>query len=143
MAFYARIIFDNIRPPMKVYVHDAGHEAFSSAWGAKEHMVKIIDTWDERFFDVNYVLAALWAKAHTKIAEVFCYKGIETWPGNPEVFSYVFKNGKLWTRERNIEDEDTTIMRGMEGMHRRETKNLAEYIATHPHLGKLEPSTKL
>ncbi len=131
MGFEANgnIVTDSVGVPIKLYAHEAGlREAFSGSWQeAMRYGGIVLGRNRERLMPADFVLAVVWSDGNSPIVEAFSYFGVDPWPGNPEVRSYVFKNGVYVPEERGIECEDTTILRGQEGQLRRRTKSLEEY----------------
>jgi len=76
----------------------------------------------------------------------FGFKDIKGWPGNPDVYGWVWENGFRQKRDEINEPltcEDTTIMLGREGAYRWECKDLRMFLYYPPDLGELEPNTSI
>jgi len=94
--------------------------------------------------DFVYFIGILWGKERVKALDLFGYKDIdpkstgEPWQrSNPDIGLWVIKNG-VWVSEGGS-CEDSVIILGREGEHRRKTSGLAEFIETFPNLRDLEP----
>ncbi len=149
MPFIARISLPHAPKPAKLYVHEAGYkDTIGDVSYARRHALDVLYDNSDIIKPADFFLVALWGKNGTKITEVCGYDGIDPWPGNPDIRSWVFHNGvyrpEISPKEKDpVACEDTFIAFGDEGMYRRRTRSLEEYIVTYPHLGDLEPPINL
>ena len=96
----------------------------------------------------DYLLGAIWGKKDEKIIDLFGFSDISEWPGNPDVTSFVIKNGGYDTREDDdsfVESYtcgDTLIMLGEEEKYRRTTKSLDEYMRNPPEISVMKALKK-
>ena len=82
----------------------------------------------------NYGIVVVWSEGIDLHHDWFLFWGIQEWPGNPKVDSYVFQNGMWRPRARSVTCGDSLIMLGIEEQHRRTTKSRAEYLRIRPDL---------
>lgn len=158
MAFIDVIsIADNIPVPVRAYVHEAGFEevydgSVEMARAYLESFMKDSLNWysgkEIRGFD--YILGAVWGKKDKdeKIIDLFGFSDINEWPGNPDVTSFVIKNGS-YDADENYDSTlksytcgDTLIMLGEEEAYRRTTKNLEEYFRNPPSISVMRTLEK-
>ncbi len=147
MVFITRFTLADRTPPVRAYVHKAGlKEAYSTTLPqlfqeeknrVRNYLIEVLDKNQEEYSKYRYLLAALWGQINpsdqTKAAKVIDFSGFsgiddEKWPGNPDVFSWVVKDG-VCIPTNQITCGDTLIALGVEEQLRRRTKNLADYIA--------------
>lgn len=129
----------------RIYVHEAGAgEAFGTTPSGypdtSAAAFHAINLFTHRFFHdtpADFLIAALYGDHGDKIAEVFGYSGTDPWPGNPDVYSWVFRNGIYRPSERQIACADTMLVLGREEEARRRTPDLRTYLANPPDLGDL------
>ena len=127
------------RKPLRVYCHEAGYvDAFQRGPNSPRTYVEEIFARHKRILEpADFLIAALWGDKGQKIAEVFGYAGIYPWPGNPEVNSWVFRDGIYHLYEREIACGDTMIVLGEEEKARRKSPNLQFYMENPPEIGDL------
>lgn len=143
MLFKARLVAPNRTPPARIYWHSAGaNEVFlNDADKARIYVREILDEQRESLSHFDYLLGAVWGAlwsdakvpAEDKVLDLFGYNDTRVWPGNPDVHSYVFRNGEPSLRNP-ITCGDTMIVLGLEEEYRRNTHNLKEYMRTPPRL---------
>ena len=148
MAFIARFNIPERTPPVKVYFHIGGTIAYSGHLSVLDHakicLQKVLDKDPLRINGYAYLIAMMWGRSKDVISEkmidLFGFGGVnnKTWPGNPDVYSWVVSNG-VYVSEENITCGDSLIVLGKEEEHRRKTRSLEEFISTFPHMGNLEP----
>lgn len=141
MAFIARVSLPHTEPPARGYVHSLA-SAFESAEEAKAYLNRVLRQ-KQVVGSAEFVLAAVWGDRHTRIAELFGYCDISEWPGNPEVYSWVFEDGVYKPEKRNIACGQTMQVLGREEDYRLTTASLPDYMAAPPHCGSLEPPLNL
>jgi hypothetical protein len=87
------------------------------------------------FHDMDFFLAGVWGDNGDKMIDFFKYSGLNgEWPGNPEMTSFVFRNGVYQPEERGVTCGDGLIILGTEERHRRTTSDLSEYLGSPPNL---------
>ncbi len=132
--------------PTRGYFWEAGlNENFGSPAEAREYLRQLLVHNHEIIEPAIFNIAAVWGNSGKKVVELFGYGDFLhlAWPGNPEVYSWVFENGVYKPKERNVACAETMMVLGMEEDHRRTTHSLDEYMKTPPHLGELEPALYL
>ena len=125
--------------PGRLYVHQAGHQLFlglceDNYVPAVNYVLEILGEKIDLFKPADFVLPILWGDANTPVAEIFGYGDMREWPGNPTVYNWVFRNGVHMPEERQISCGDTIVLLGIEENHRRNSRNLEEYIMNPPEL---------
>lgn len=133
MAFLARMLLPEQRA--KLYLHEYGYE--NAFGGGQAGLVAGRAYFLETVTQVQHILplpddfmlAALWGDdGGSRMAEMFAYKGIEKWPGNPTVYSLVFRNGVYEAKTRQIACEDMMLAFSDESAFRRTTKSPEEFL---------------
>lgn len=141
--------------PFRGYVIDYGFdESFESDVGrATELLQRVMRRSGPAWVAANtdFMLGVFWGdpECHlggpAKVMDLYGYSlnlesvGPLDGPGNPDVKPYVLKNG-VWQCSRPTFCEDSFIMLGQEGRHRRQCEDLETAMRTWPDLGDLEPS---
>jgi hypothetical protein len=143
MPFIARISLPGALRPTRAYLYEPGFEdGFGSVKGARDYLAQVLDVGSKIngvITPADYILAALWSDKDSKVAELFGYGGISDWPGNPEVYSWVFKDGIYLPGQRKIACGEATRILGTEEDYRITTKSLKEFMEKPPQLRELEP----
>ncbi len=155
MAFIGRINLPDLKVPVRAYVHEAGfNEAYKGDIEEAQAYLKDFMTDSLRWYSgkeimkFDYLLGAIWGKKDEKIIDLFGFSDISEWPGNPDVTSFVIKNGGYDTREDDdsfVESYtcgDTLIMLGEEEKYRRTTKSLDEYMRNPPEISVMKALKK-
>ena len=128
-------------PPFRAYLHGAGIETFAESQvtelAAKEHLLETLDVNNKLLEDAVFLLAAIWCKEGDQMIDLFRYADVvPDWkenPGNPDFLDpLVFKNGVYQPDAKVRTCEDTIIVLGAEGKHRRKSKNLTDYMKRPP-----------
>ena len=125
--------------PGRAYLHSFGAEfygknRFEIVESAREFLKEIQKNRD--FSNIAekekllYFLAAMWAENGTRVADIFGFKNIPTWPGNPEILNYDYRNNTVTPMAFTC--GDSIIAFGREEEHRRKTKSLEEYLLRPP-----------
>src|SRR3989338_3842919 len=122
--------------PTKAYLHSAGINNYGDTRGKQiiTAMDYVKDVKNSGGFsdiiekeNLEYTLAAIWADRDEKVIDFFGFgDAIDNWPGNPEVKSWVFRNGIFFRGGSTC--GDTLIMLGEEEKIRRKTQNLQDYF---------------
>ena len=107
---------------------------------AESYLSEVIRDNAAKFKDIEFLVSILWGDKGLKVADVFGYAKIDAWPGNPEVYNWVIKNGVYRPDETCITCANSIRMLGMEETARRGTKSLEEYMKLNPVLGDLQPT---
>lgn len=139
MPFLKRFSIPHAVRPTRAYVHEAGFtDAYDSRFNRPETYIgKIFEKHATVFEPDDFLIMALWGDDGQQIAEVFGYFGINPWPGNPEVNSWVFKDGIYHPKQRNICCGETLIVLGREEEARRKSPSLQHYMQNPPEIGEL------
>ena len=137
--------------PGRIYLHRTGSEVFngdgmsSPIKNAALYAQNVLKVRLCTMRDYAYFLGVLWGEGREKVLDLFGYEIMEpssakeAWQkSNPDVDLWVIRGGEWISENRTC--EDTTIILGREGEHRRRTAGLAEFINTFPDLGSLEPA---
>ncbi len=141
MVFEYRVNLPNKEPPGRVYISSLGlKEVYESYENAIKYVVSFLEARKDVMIDFDYFLASVWAdtRRRDKVIDFFGYNKIENWPGNPEVKSWIVRNGH-YLPHLGTTCEDTLILLGREGEYRKTTSDLKSYIEIPPiDLGGLE-----
>ncbi|MBI4895686.1 MAG: hypothetical protein HY831_04300 [Candidatus Aenigmarchaeota archaeon] len=133
-CFSGRATGDNA--PGRGYFHTSGFsEVFGGNVDAQDsYAVQALRESLSLLRDTNYFLAVIWGDVDKgdKVMDLFTYNGAHPWPGNPEISAYVLRNGVYVPEDRSVTCEDTLIILGKEGEHRRQTRSLDDYISSPP-----------
>lgn len=84
----------------------------------------------------SWFVGILWQDQGDKTVDFFQFSNYSGWPGNPEVSSYVVRNG-LCVPGASISCTEGLLLLGMEEQLRRGTKSLDEYVNTPLDLWKV------
>ena len=131
----------DVIPPFRAYLHGAGIEAFSKdplpEIAAKDHLFDVLHSNSHLLEGVDFMIAALWGNEGKKIVDLFRYADVVSdWndnPGNPDFLEpLVFKNGFYIPSARVRTCEDSIIVLGAEGKHRRKSRDMEQYMALSP-----------
>lgn len=148
---YRLTFFAGDMVPMRAYFHEFG---FEEAYGSKsdleyftDHFYKLIDKFSPscplKNSDIlgkgDYIIALFWGNNSDKIVDVFRYSDIDEWPGNPNVESFILKNGIYQPDNHEISCGDGTIIIGKEEQYRRKTKDLEDFLKFPPNITGLSP----
>jgi hypothetical protein len=141
--------------PFRGYVIDYGFDAaYKSEIGNATKLLQRVmrrsgPAWTAEGMD--FMLAVFWGdpEGHmggpAQVMDLYGYSlnwefaSLDDGPGNPDVKPYVLKNG-VWQCSRPTFCEDSFIMLGREGEHRRRSDCLVDAMRTWPNLGDIEPS---
>ncbi len=141
MPFIKRFSMPHAVKPTRVYVHEAGFtDAYDHGKLPQAYIGKIFEGYAELFEPDDFLIMALWGDNGKQIAEVFGYFEIDPWPGNPEVNSWVFRDGIYQREERQISCGDTLIVLGREEEARRKAPDLRSYMQNPPDVRDLMKS---
>ena len=144
-----RITFPNRR--MRAYIHGGGIENFDTFHheglnAALSHFNPVLSKYIGSMVDenTNYSLAMIWHDGETGVVDFFRYSGLDlnNWPSNPEMDSFVFKDG-LYVPGKPVTCGDGTIILGLEEQFRRKTKNLDEFSRNSPKIPGVELELEL
>jgi len=136
MSFVKCYNFPLGMPPTRAYLHSAGlHEAFGTEnpfQVAEEHLVSILEEDRELLIKYDYLLCALWGLDTNRRMDLFGFKDIREWPGNPDVYPLVYED-KTWLNpdEYGLTCGDFLMVLGQEETYRRIT-NREQYFAQPP-----------
>lgn len=125
-------------PSLRFYFHQSGSGLFrdSDLLGGYAHLMNLvlINKNPNLTKGCNYLIAVLWGCDNDKMVDLFGYSGLDlkNWPGNPEVSSYIFKDGVYLPKNKAISCGDGLIILGEEERYRRTTKSLEDYIKNPP-----------
>jgi hypothetical protein len=140
--------------PFRGYILDHGFEVYE---GKPERAVDLLSWVMERsgpawVSDIDFMLGVFWGDSKgsmgspAKMLDLYGYRldresvlPPDDDPGNPTAMPYVLKDG-VWQCGRPIFCEDSFIMLGREGEHRRRHECLVDAMEAWPNLGELEPS---
>ncbi|MBU0466364.1 MAG: hypothetical protein KKF39_01665 [Nanoarchaeota archaeon] len=154
--FVARINMMEETPPVRAYVHRAGFneifggDAMNAALYFHDSYTKYLG---DNLKEHDYAIAVMWGqtgqgkinareKTNYRIIDVFGFKGIEPWPGNPDVSNWVMTNGIFTPLEKPTDITtcgDTLILLGKEESTRRECPNFPLYVGMPTSLEEMEP----
>ena len=125
--------------PVRGYLHVTGYSNFVDLSGShdashnlKEHLVETLCLNSDLSLGADFFLAAVWGSKKDKMIDLFKYTDTTKWPKNPDVSTFVFKNGVYQPDRKVITCGDTLIMLGAEEQFRRTTKSLDKYIEGCP-----------
>jgi hypothetical protein len=120
----------NLVFPAKVFFHSAGFkELYGSIKDARTYSALNLMRSYDTLKDFDYVISVLWGNVKTqeKIMDIFGFSDTSPWPGNPDVSSYIMKNGII-RKENPIACGDSVILLGNEESLRRKCGSLEEYL---------------
>jgi len=144
MRFKAYINIPDNSPPVRAWVHEAGNEIYgvleTGLTEARHYLRHCLELHKENLAQFQYVLAAIWGEETDKVIDVFGFKDINDWPGNPDVQPWIIRNG-LWRREDSATCGDGIILLGQEEEYRRVCGSLDDYMANPPQLKNSEDVT--
>ncbi len=128
---------------VRVYVHSSGLE---DVFGQENPIERAKDYFLRTFHEAirgksfDYVLSFIWGDnlngKKVPAVDFFGFTGINGWPGNPDVYSWVYKGGIYSTMESGI-CGDTLMLLGFEEFYRRMTMNLDQYLRVNPQFPEL------
>ena len=134
--------------PGRLYVHSVGLELvfnddINSAINYGINFLK--DNRQVRKFleEYKYAFGIVYGDAITKepALDIFGYRNIIVWPGNPDFNAWTFRNG-VYVTDSDLACEDEIILLGYEAQYRRTKRNLNEYLNESPNfpesLGRLD-----
>ena len=132
----------------RAYVHEYGLDSFKyekdkAIKGAENHLLDVYNNLDSRIIGnkekkLSFIIAILWGNNGERMIDFFGYEFVypEQWPGNPEKYSWITRNGILVPETKDqsshpyvkqIGCEDGSIILGKEAEYRRTTNSLFEY----------------
>ncbi len=136
MSFLTRALMPGYRA--KLYVHEYGYERVfgSTPQGIEDGIKYFTDALSQKSRELispnDFVLGAVWGDdGNSKVAEMFVYKEIKEWPGNPTVYTWIFRNGIYMPWERQVACEDAILAFSDESTFRRKTKSPEEFLVTN------------
>ncbi len=150
MVFRTRLTYidkDGRLPPGRVYTHHSWLWKVAKVAGdhfldeAEVYLLDVLRRNREVLQPFDFVVAAVWkSEVPERCIDLLAFGDItgKPWPGNPDISTYVFKDG-IYVTDKKIICGDMIIAAGREEEHRRTRKNLEDYIKNPPHLGALEP----
>jgi hypothetical protein len=153
--FVARIDGKKHHPPIRAYAYREGlNEAFGDLDGACRYLRQVLTDYRRFSERADFLFAAVWGDNKDKIAEMFSYWGINTWPGNPEEQPWVIKNGVYqptafqengiyFPTATSTKCESTSLLFNGEHRYRRLTNNPKEFFSSYPYLGEFEPDVSV
>jgi len=124
----------------RVYVFDCGFsEAYFEELDALRYATSVIkNARKEMEIPIDYFIGGLWGDKKDRVIDVFGFSGVrENWQGNPDVHSWVVRNG-VWRKENPITCGNMLRILGIEEEHRRGKENLTDYIFNPPKLNLRE-----
>jgi len=133
---------------MRAYVHQAGLENFdgtsslenaTNAIGHLNELMQKPETITTLDFagakvgadEIEYLIAGVWHSGISPVIDFFKFSHEGEWPGNPQWFSYVFRNGVCQANDSSGCGDDLILL-SREEEYRRQTKNASEYLSTPP-----------
>ena len=157
MNFYAMINMPGELVPVRAYVHNTGRDVWNMVGDGDEikdirfQLQGMLQCARHKIPKFDYILAIMWGdldpKATTcaggyRMIDCFGYSGVPKdpaeWPGNPDVENWMEKEGLLVRKNKitlgGTTCEDSVIVLGEEGKHRRRCSNIREYVITPPHI---------
>lgn len=121
--------------PIRAYFHRCGSEAFAEPEVRDElpiqigHHLKISLSNNHKYLEgAKFMIAVMWGDLGDKMIDLFKYDSLDNWSDNPEVSSFIIRNGVCVPKEKTITCGDGLIVLGAEERFRRDTKNLDEYM---------------
>jgi len=135
LGFLAQLNYPSLKA--RAYLHKAGisawgENALNRAGGCFIHTLE-----KHNFKEFDFFLATLWANEEEDfIVDLFGFRDIYPWPGNPEVTNWVIKEGVIVPDNKST-CGDTLIVLGEEEKFRRTRRDLTDYLENPPG-GELE-----
>lgn len=138
MVFVACVSFPEEEKLVRAYFQKGFEDQFRSLQDAGQYVLNVTRGHTRHYSLARFLLAAVWGYDQTRVAELFGY-GFDRWPGdNPELFSWVYKNGVYRPTERNFACEETLhVLDSIKRPHRKTTGDLDEYKRDLPDLSEL------
>ncbi len=145
MGFVQVFTFLASTPPGRFYVHTAGFEkVFGNKDCSENYIVDVLDKHKKRFEGwYSFLLGTVWGDESNgdRVIDLFGYKCLKEWSGNPDVDLWVIRNG-VYVPGVATTCEDTLFVLGKEREHRKMTKSLEEYMISSPKFCDLELSVE-
>lgn len=117
-------------PPGRFYLHTAGNTLYCrnakpALRGAENYLKEILELHKNIFREQDFLLGTIWGDMERKqrVADIFGYRGIKPWPGNPEVSTWVAREYVL-TKENPASCEETIALLGEEARLRRNIRGI-------------------
>jgi len=131
MSFTDRFVIKDGKPPAKFYIHTAGEEIFgpNRLTGHQAYLKNIFEIWQEELEKYDFLIGALWGdiESNERVADIFGFSDITQWPGNPDVSSWVVREGIL-RQENPISCAETLKLIGEELNIQRDSQDLTNYM---------------
>jgi len=142
------ILVDSGVPPVRAYLHNSGFEdAFGfgeekfryAVASAKSHLAETLATGSGFVSDADYIFAMMYGVDGFKMIDLLPWKGLEGWPGNPVMGSFVFENG-VYTPDTDVTCGNGIFVMGKEEEYRTSPgcKNLDYFMKNPPEIERLE-----
>jgi len=128
--------------PGRVYIHPSNFKkTYTCIKGAIQHYRDVVQSNEltpalDRKLD--FTNSIMWAtEKGDKMIDFFGYSGVKPWPGNPDIFSWVTKNGLIVpSHPDNINEitceQGSIILGNIEAPYRRDVTNLEQYLKFAP-----------
>tara|TARA_Y100000034_G_scaffold22119_1_gene25493 strand:- start:1197 stop:1685 length:489 start_codon:yes stop_codon:yes gene_type:complete len=142
-SFIGRITYsDDLILPVRAYVSDADLEkAFTNSdplVQARDHLIKMMENYKPLISKGDFVISSIWGEENKKMVGLFLYmEAQDNWPSNCDIIPFIF-DGREYAPWKNYTCEDTTMILGEEGKHRRTTPGLEFYMENAPHIPGLK-----
>jgi len=133
MGLEARLTAAENNPPGKFYVHTAG---FDKVFGPDDptgnslaYVSQVMKTYQGRFNWYSFVIGIVWGDESNgdKVMDLFGYRGLKEWSGNPDVDLWVIRNG-IYVPDISTTCGESLVVLGKEEEFRKGTKDLDEYF---------------
>jgi hypothetical protein len=131
MNIAAQIKIRTGRIPGRCYLHNCGIEAY----GGKPFALAKADFLEAlEKIEITYPwsIGILWGDNGVRVTEIFAFGGIKSWPGNPDIVYYQFRNGEFAFNPLNLTCGDGLRVLGREEDFRRTTGSLDDFLSSTP-----------
>lgn len=135
MSFTVRVRFPGKKPPAKGYFYDSETAPIRRTYGCMTDAIRYLDLELDHHPRVigkaDFLIPFVWGHEGEKFVEVFgFFDSLKDWPkSNPEVYSWVFVNGKHEPKRRSICCGEALQILGKEMEYRLRTKSPEQYFS--------------
>jgi hypothetical protein len=134
MPFVARARFPEKKPPARGYIYDSPAAPIEQPYGSVDDVIRHLDSELDNHPRIigkaDFLIPFAWGYKDKKFVEVFgFFDSLKNWPdSNPEVYSWVFLNGKHKPKRRSICCGEALQILGKEMEYRLRTKSFEQYM---------------
>ena len=119
----------------RCYLHNCGIEAYGGKPFAQAK-ADFLEALEKLEIAYPWSIGILWGDSGVRVTEIFAFSGIKSWPGNPDIVYYQFRNGEFAFNPLNLTCGDGLMVLGEEEKFRRTTSSLEEYLSSPPRFSR-------